>query len=273
MSGTDARATDTERWLPLDGLAPGFDEHRLPATDVLAGREVPLAFDGGATVRYRFADDGALDWNAADGGSGREAYTAIEVADGVVLVDLVRSGDQRESVTLVLDLDARRATAVTSRLGPHVAGRAAVTQAFRPAVIGDAAAPGPGPAHERSLDLVGRRVLYTYSSRHAYEHVYLDGHWFTWHCLAGPERGQADTDACSTYRIGDDLYLFAWREKVIPCAAVVVVDLHRLRSTGKLFGATGDGAGTVNFTFGARATELGTVTYPAGLDPRRPDGP
>ena len=33
--------------------------------------------------------------------------------------------------------------------------------------------------HERTTDLIGKRVKYTYSSKHVYEHIYLNDRFFT----------------------------------------------------------------------------------------------
>lgn len=67
-------------------------------------------------------------------------------------------------------------------------------------------------------------------------------------------------------------YVFAWREKVIPCAAVTVAD-HRdpknLRSHGALFGLNEAGNGSTLFTFGAVGQKFAKADYPQDLDPAR----
>jgi hypothetical protein len=128
-----------------------------------------------------------------------------------------------------------------------------------------------GPAPRPSLDLVGRRALWVYSEAHAYEHLYLSRHWYTWQCLAGPERALADTDACTTYRLRPGIYMFGWREKVIPCAAVTVADHDSMRSHGALFGLDAEGTGTGHFTFGAFRRLLGATVHPEQYDPRSID--
>jgi hypothetical protein len=42
-------------------------------------------------------------------------------------------------------------------------------------------------------------------------------HWYSWQCLAGPERGLADTDEVSVWELRPGIYVFAWRKKVVPC--------------------------------------------------------
>lgn len=97
-------------------------------------------------------------------------------------------------------------------------------QVFVPGRIDGIEASGPAPAPTSAL--LGRRVLWVYSTEHAYEHVYLTPTWYSWHCLAGPERGLADTDENTAYEVRPGIYVFAWREKVIPCASVTIAD-HR----------------------------------------------
>ena len=35
-------------------------------------------------------------------------------------------------------------------------------------------------------------------------------------CLDGVEKGLADVDRCHYVQVAEDLYLFVWREKIIP---------------------------------------------------------
>ncbi|MCR1161185.1 hypothetical protein NEK97_06925 [Paenarthrobacter sp. UW852] len=69
--------------------------------------------------------------------------------------------------------------------------------------------------------------------------MYLSPTWYTWQCLAGPERGLADTDSNTVFEIRPGIFVFTWREKVIPCGSVTIAD-HRhpnaIRSHGSLFG-------------------------------------
>ena len=102
--------------------------------------------------------------------------------------------------------------------------------------------------------------------------MYLSPQWYTWQCLAGPERGLADTDEQTTYQLRPGIYVFAWREKVIPCAAVTVADhrdLRDMRSHGVLFGLDETGQVATHFTFGAFGRLLSNTTHPSELDPAR----
>lgn len=68
------------------------------------------------------------------------------------------------------------------------------------------------------------------------------------------------------------IYVFAWREKVIPCASVTIAD-HRditaMRSHGVLFGLDESGTLPTHFTFGARGRLLIATVHPAEYNPAR----
>ena len=87
-----------------------------------------------------------------------------------------------------------------------------------------------------TTELIGRRVEYTYSPTERYEHIYLNEDFYTWQCLLGSEKGLADTDRCHYLKLGDELYLFVWREKIVPTLGAVVADFSAMRTMGKIFG-------------------------------------
>lgn len=263
-------SANVDEWLPLDQLEPGFDQHRLPPTNLLVGRSTTLAAADGRRWSFEFTSDTTLHWTGVDGARYQEdAYQAFRLRPDMFLVDLVSSSAELTSATVVFDLSAAGALLAVSRIATPSGASTAVSHEFVSASITATGAPSSIVEYRRSRDLVGKRVLYVYSDEHAYEHVYLNDDWYTWQCLGGPEYGQADTDACTTYQLRDDVYLFAWREKVIPCGAVVVLDFGELRSTGKLYGLAEDGRSVVNFTMGARAHHLGQVSYPTPFKPHR----
>jgi MoaF C-terminal domain len=118
------------------------------------------------------------------------------------------------------------------------------------------------PRHEPTTDLIGRRVEYAYSPTERYEHIYLNKDFYTWHCLMGSEKGLADTDRCHYLKLGDELYLFVWREKIVPTLGAVVADFSVMRTMGKIFGHAQDGpAGVVDFPVGARARLLNMTSH------------
>jgi len=117
--------------------------------------------------------------------------------------------------------------------------------------------------HHPTGELIGMRNLYTYSATERYEHVYLNENFYAWQCLSGVEQGLADVDRCHYFEIDKNLYLFVWREKVIPTLGVVMIDLDRLKTDGKIFGYKGSRFDAVsNFPVGAHTQILNTTRYP-----------
>lgn len=274
---TDVNLSDTTTWLPLDGLAPGFDASKAPLSRALDGRTFTLVDDRGTRISHTFAP-GSVSWDYRPGdgdpieaSAQTDACEVFEVDDDLYYAQFHHEYQPDTAVSLVLDLRSGFSLTVISILGEKTHEHVAVQHVFAAARIEELPQHGEPPAP--TTELIGRRVLWVYSSQHAYEHVYLSPHWYTWQCLAGPEQGLADTDENTVWRIRPGIYLFSWREKVIPCGSVTIAD-HRdqraLRSHGVLFGAGEDGQGATHFTFGAHGRLLSNTVHPAQYDPSRP---
>jgi len=273
---TTLTPTDTTTWLPLDGLAPGFGANKAPHSTALAGRTLTTVDDHGVRVAHTFTEH-TVTWaygpgagDAAAAAPATDDYEAFEVDDELTFVQFHRHARPNEAVSLVLDLRAGRALSVVQTLGDAAPGRTAVQQAFAASVIEELETSGRPAAP--TISLIGRRVMWVYSTEHAYEHVYLSPQWYTWQCLAGPERGLADTDEHTTFEVRPGIHVFAWREKVIPCGSVTIAD-HRdaraIRSHGVLFGENETGDGWTHFTFGAHGRLVSTTVHPDEYDPAR----
>ncbi|KVN16741.1 MULTISPECIES: molybdenum cofactor biosynthesis F family protein [unclassified Burkholderia] len=258
-----------------EGFAPG--SHILAPVDDLAGRTLALAATDGATREYTFADRSTLRWRerqAAGGASGEAAYRATQLRDGIYFVDYVDPTRRATSVSLVLDLPRGVWTSVEGVLPAEDDVRVdsfsrvarglpltGVDATFRHGAIVGAAA--PGPLHAPTRELVGKRTMYRYSATECYEHIYLNDEFYAWHCLAGVERGLADVDRCHCFKLADALYLFVWREKIVPTLGVVLIDLDRCRTDGKIFGyREGDFGALSNFPIGAHAQVLNETVHP-----------
>lgn len=268
---------DALRFIQVGELVKGISEGTLAADDGLAGHTLGLTAEDGSVTRLCFAAGGALAWEVKGGphggDRGEEACLITRPRDEVVVVDYVASSRRATAVTIVLDLAAGAATTVTGTLPTaDEAARSAfglategaeltlVSAAIVPSFIDRPWAPGAHP-HVPTDELVGKRVQYVYSQTEAYEHIYLNENLYTWQCLRGSEAGLADTDRCHYRRIGEQLYLFVWREKVIPTLGVVLVDWARKRSNGKLFGYEGADFGALSTTpISASATLLNVTT-------------
>ena len=267
--------TDPVRWIPVGDLAHAFapDSNAPKPTEDLAGTDLELHLENDQVVRVGFESPTTLTWSVVEGTSrgkaAQESYFAAEVREGIYFVDFVRQTERATTVSLVLDRGAGIATALLARLPEEAECKVtlaqrieqgeeltAVSAAFCCGVI-DAPVTAESPRHLPTAEMVGARVVYTYSPTERYEHIYLNEHFYTWHCLAGSEKGLADTDRCHYYKIADNLYFFVWREKIVPTLGAVVVDFDAMKTVGKIFGYQGsDFEAVANFPVGARARIL-----------------
>lgn len=266
-----------EEWTQISGIAVGLDEQRLPSSDALAGRKVALHSSNGPAILLDFSDETTLRWEQS-GSAGNETYDAVEIAPSLFVAGFCHRADSRLSTTFALDLEQGRATRVLGRL-PSVAeadtsmlSRVHAGEGLSPVRVefdqwdiesDEGSDPPSGPVHARTEDLVGKRLLYVYGDGGVYEHIYLNDKMFTWHCRKGPEAGLADTERCDFFRVRPDVYLFSWREKVIPTLGVVLVNTETMRSNGFITGIDTRSGEVSHFPVGARGSLVNMTEAPS----------
>jgi hypothetical protein len=256
-----ARMTSSA-WIPVGELGNAFraDANTLPRSEGLAGAAITLHFENKQAIACRFASASELSW-----GEEVESYAATEIRAGVYFVDFIRQRARASTVSLVLDLPRGICTAVVGELPTlrqvrrsflqRIAEGRELTSVKCTLLSGaiDVSFSSTTPRHAATDELIGKRIEYVYSPTERYEHVYLNRSLYTWHCLSGSEAGLADTDRCEYRKLADELYLFIWREKIVPTLGVVVVDLEQRKTTGKIVGYRDfDFDGITNFPVGAR---------------------
>lgn len=261
---------EAKDWLPVSDLATGFSENKLPATDKFSGQELGLYFRDGQVIKYYFQDMTRLTWEAIKAPDTetvfREEYEAIEVAPDLYFVDYVKKREPRASITLTLDMKKQRALVVLStmptRREANISFLKRMTQGLNlsptrveiyQTTINRPPADQDDQLFERTNDLIGKIVQYTYSRHHTYEHYYMNHRFYAWQCLKGPEKGTADADFCDYFKIAPDIYQFIWREKVVPTVGIALINFQQMRSSGKIFGLDIPSGKSVNFRMGASA--------------------
>jgi hypothetical protein len=278
LTTRDVRMSTQSDWITVGALADGFAEGSfiLPNLADLAGRTFTLNFANGWQITHEFEAE-RLSWVAADGHSqGSAAYRATSVRPGIYLVDFLKNENGQDwSISLVLDIDNAAFTAVIGRLpdadtaheglysraldGKQLTG---VVAEFFHGSLDTPWQEGACP-HALTTELVGIRNLYRYSPTEVYEHIYLNQNFYTWQCLKGVEAGLCDTDRCHYYKIADELYLFVWREKIVPTLGLVMIDMANHRSDGKIFGYAGGGFDELsNFPVASYCSVLNRTEYP-----------
>ncbi|NPT55825.1 MoaF C-terminal domain-containing protein [Paraburkholderia elongata] len=255
-----------------DGFAP--DSHILPPVDDLTGRTLQLEFADGSAETLTFDSAGVL-----RKASGQFECRVTSVRDGIYFVDYIGGGDgsRPAATSYVLDVKQGLCTVVVGTLPNESEARTdaftrvergleltGVQVQFRHGRIMQQGAQAGAEAalHHPTRELIGMRNLYTYSATEQYEHVYLNDNFYAWQCLSGVEAGLADVDRCHYIAIAKDLYLFVWREKIIPTLGVVMIDLERKKTDGKIFGYQGNQFDTLsNFPVGALAQVLNVTRH------------
>jgi len=263
-------------WIQVGELAEGISENLLADSRDLIGKSIRLFFEDGSIFKYTFISLNQLSWTAMEGHQPTEAadetYRSTCIRDGVYFVDFVKHQVQTRSVSLVLDLNQNAAIGVFGNLPLEQEARRDLFQRVDQgmdlsgvkAVLLEGSIGKPFGEGVRKYpptsDLIGKRVKYVYSRTETYEHIYLNEHRYTWHCLEGIEKGLADTDECYCRRIEEKLFLFVWREKIVPTLGVVLIDMHQMKTTGKIFGyASSDFGKVTNVPVGAYASLINEI--------------
>lgn len=277
----------TSPWIGVGELAQSFlrEKNALPLTADLSGKTLSLHFADGRIADYQFQTDHQLVCTIKSGetagSSAEETYSATMIREGIYFVDYIEHQERATSTTVVLDLKHGVFIAVIGQLPTETEARmdfvsriqsggelTGVRVNFLHGSINNAfPAQSTYQYHQITDEMIGKRVEYTYGPTERYEHVYLNEQFYTWHCLLGSEKGLADSDRCHYYKLEDELYLFVWREKIVPTLGVVVVDFAAMRSSGKIFGYQGnDFCELVNFRVAAKARLLNVTNPDVGID-------
>jgi hypothetical protein len=261
-STIDQGYVPVEEWPDVTAMVDGFGEPTLPATDHLEGSAFDIVFDNGWTIAHRF-DDGAVTWTITEGDgtgmTGTHPYRAVAARPGLYFVDFIKGeGAHASDVSMVIDLNDGRVTVADSTF----VDREGAVRLHTELLTGRLAGTGAIEPLHRSSELVGKRIFYRYSPTEAYEHVYLNGGTFMWHCVRGAERGLADVDPATVYEIGDGIVMLHWSETVMPVESIVLIDLVNKRSIGRMFCWDGPTLAPVHLPFDSRFTVLNETAYP-----------
>lgn len=216
-------------FIQVGALADGFAPHgNLLATASLpAGENFTFYVAGSEPQQLVIEDEQTLSWNGK-----RAPWRATALRPDILFIDFLDPERDNASISAVCNLTQRNATLVYGQLPDEAAARldafsrveqglplTAVEARFVFARLDTQ--PGPLPGFTDAL--IGMRNQYTYSPTERYEHIYLNDNFYAWQCLDGVEKGLADVDRCHYVQVAEDLYLFVWREKIIPTLGVILI--------------------------------------------------
>ncbi|TDC83806.1 molybdenum cofactor biosynthesis protein MoaF [Micromonospora sp. KC606] len=253
-----------DHWKTYDDFAAGIDTYRMPGAD-LSGRRIAFTFDCATRLSLDFVDGDSVRWTSAELLSATDGsldpYDAVRVRDDVIFLNIPLTTRTEDAVTVFWSDTTGRALLVHSVIGDPTPGVPHVRQSFSAGEVEGVVVTGAKPGPTR--DLVGFREVVRYSPSHLYDHVFLSTERYCWQCLQGEQRGHGDVDMATTWKFDETgLYLFTFREFVIPVASVWLHDLgYALRTTGVFIGVGADGKAD-HRRAGGHIYPLGTIKYP-----------
>ncbi|ANL69796.1 molybdenum cofactor biosynthesis protein F (plasmid) [Rhizobium phaseoli] len=218
-----------------DKLFPGHDALRLDATQSLAGSTQVLHFDGRPPVSYSF-EEKIVRWTSEPATNaaypvGEAAYEAIEVQQGL-LAATINHLESNSNDLIIFDLLRRRALVVHTVM---VGGSSTIAE--RSVILEAGIGGGIGERFERTTELVGKRIHWSYGPSHFFEHIYIEPELYCWHGITGPEAGMGAVEPTSVRKIAEKLYLFSWSDRGTPFNGALIIDLNgKPKSAGRLVG-------------------------------------
>ncbi|KXJ86869.1 molybdenum cofactor biosynthesis protein F [Microdochium bolleyi] len=256
-------------WPTLQAMADGFSEHLMPASSKLEGKSIEHTYINGWRIRHDFQAE-SLTWAIVSGGedagkSGTEPYKAYEVRAGIFLIDFYKES-YKELVSLLYDESTGQVKVCLSGFKDNDKAERRTYTVFLDAThVHSSNDQKPLSAFPETTELIGKQVLYRYTPRDAYHHLYLNSGTLTWHCVAGTEKDIADTEQARYWKLSDSLYILFWTETVMPVESIVVIDLKEMRSTGRFLCWDPKPQAVVHVRFGSQATLLAEVDVEAEL--------
>lgn len=235
------------RWTTIGALSDSFAVERfsLPEADDLSGTTFTIYPTEGKAIEF-WLEKPIISWKDPDTKRTKTAtYRATSIRDGIYFIDFMNGTC---SISIILNAPQETFTLVIGKLPSkkdcqaNLYHRALLRQELTAVKVkfihGSLDKPYQNSqyTHHLTTELLGLRNLYRYSPNEAYEHIYLNKNFYTWHCVKGIEAGLADTERCHYYKIADELYLFVWRERIIPNLGVMLIDLKQNKSNGKICG-------------------------------------
>lgn len=243
-------------FISVGSLAKTIGSAKRAQSDELEGKIFQLYSEAQECVVLRFFPEKKLSWER-NGRTFTGTANIYPIVEGVYFIDFVNPEQILESHSLILDTEYGIATHVIGTLpvkeeySLSLFERAEKNMCLSPIHLKwehmamDESFTETTRKHDNTTELVGHRYLWHYTETEAYEHNYLSEQFYTWYCHSGSEQGLCDTDRCFYFKIRSGIYYFIWIEKIIPTLGMVVEDMNRMKTWGKLYGYSGYSQGTI----------------------------
>jgi len=250
----------------FEDYASEMAAYRLPQTAALIDSKLKITLDSGVAFDLEFIEYNKVLWK-----SGAEQDTdgceAVEVAPNTYFIDMTLKRFPRQTQTFIINTETRQALSIRTLMREGDIGKdPRAVHHFTAGRTGDPSVPPSGRKPAPTRDLFGLRALYAYNPRQIFEHAYMNSERYAWHCVAGPLKGQADVEQCTTFKWDDNQYVFCWREHGLPVSTVFFYNWDQMKSTGKFF-AIGENGAFANTPAGALISKLSMAFYPREAQP------
>jgi len=273
---------DVKEFISVGDMAKGFSENMVPQNADYVGKEFKLYFEDGLVINHKVLDKDTLSWEIVEGkGKGEKnscSYYSVSPKEGIYVFSFVNAYGDAKVVNMLINTNNGAALVqegylpsekdASIPLWKRAQGKMPMTSVK--VEYANASYEKPltkdSPKIERTTDLIGHRVQFTYSSNDAYEHIYLNDHSYVWNCISGNEKGNADTEVCQYFKVANNLYLFSWQEKAVPTIGYVVENFDVKRSFGAIYGYDGfDFGKVIDIPVGSYLKELNVTKYDYSL--------
>ena len=157
----------------------GLSTYRSPLVFELSGRQYEFLMDNGKAYRFDFLSGRRVDWGVKEDPSTERInmYDCLKADDRTYLVNMEVEGAQpRTGLSVIIDDEQSLVTLVFTRSGEIKQYPNLITQEI---IFGARATPDKplnSARHSYTKDLVGKRILWHYSSDTKLIHVYYSDH-------------------------------------------------------------------------------------------------
>lgn len=263
-------------WRNLDDFSHGLEEYLQPKSSDLDGTVQSFTFDevglGGEplktgtvfTISFKVKQEETT--CVKNGKEHPCIVTHFKVDEDVYFIACQFLEPANEDYSVFFNLKTRRALGIyaVARELP-VEGECRVVQTYMVGRLDGGEVSGFKP--ERTRDLIGQRLLITYSPEHYYEQIFLNTERFCWHNLKGEQYGHAFAEICDFFKFEDKIYSYSWRERMIPCGTAYILNYRTNIATAKFIGWTKDDEISHSFA-GGEMQILSTTYYPKECQPK-----
>lgn len=259
----------------------GLEQYREPLCYELRGRAYQLVLDNGETYALHFLSEEMLAWGALGQPMRWDAYECLKLDEETYFVNWeVAKTPLRTCLTVVLDVKAMLVTVVHAKIGRVKTCPYLVTQDILFGAIKVPGRPLNPMRHAFTPDLVGRNILWRYSSNFGITHAFVSEHYLRvpigqpWPLPADAtqeERAERDADyerrrkhlfeiPAFFIKIREDVYFFGFieetecRQDPTLCgnSLIMIMDTNKIHDIGRCFASDYDNHyAPQNFMFSA----------------------